>query len=111
MAGCTRTGAWAADRPRRKVRHAAHTASTQSHTNAVCMCSIITGTEGNPIVALCRQLGVDLHELRDVCPIYNPDGSAVDPALDERVELHFNLQLEKSKQVRVCAVLCGVQVC
>ncbi|KAJ0974992.1 hypothetical protein J5N97_016957 [Dioscorea zingiberensis] len=62
--------------------------------------SVLTGINGNPLGVLARQLGYPLHKVRDVCPLYLPDGSPVDPATDSRVETTFNQLLDKACKLR-----------
>lgn len=62
--------------------------------------SVITGINGNPFGVLARQLGFPLHKVRDMCPLYLPDGRAVDPVLDSNVEVAFNKLLEKVCKLR-----------
>ncbi|CAA6658834.1 unnamed protein product [Spirodela intermedia] len=49
---------------------------------------------------LARQLGFPLHKVRDKCPLYLPDGRAVDPDIDSKVEVAFNQLLEKVCKLR-----------
>ncbi|MQL76661.1 hypothetical protein Taro_009053 [Colocasia esculenta] len=62
--------------------------------------SVLTGINGNPLGVLARQLGFPLHKVRDKCPLYLPDGRAVDPDVDSRVEIAFNQLLEKVCKLR-----------
>ncbi|CAM8970065.1 unnamed protein product [Rhodiola kirilowii] len=62
--------------------------------------TVLTGTLGNPLVILARQLGISLHKIRDKCPIYRTDGSPVDSELDLKVETAFNRLLEKASRLR-----------
>lgn len=62
--------------------------------------SVLTGTLGNPLGILARQLSYSLHKIRDKCPIYSVDGSPVDPNLDSKVEIAFNKLLERSSLLR-----------
>ncbi|KAI3458934.1 hypothetical protein Pfo_015597 [Paulownia fortunei] len=63
--------------------------------------SVLTGTLGNPLGILARQLSFTLHKVRDKCPLYGVDGTPVDPDLDRRVETCFNQLLDKLSKHRV----------
>ncbi|PIN24440.1 Amine oxidase [Handroanthus impetiginosus] len=63
--------------------------------------SVLTGTLGNPLGILARQLSFKLHKVRDKCPLYRMDGTPVDPDLDRRVETSFNQLLDKLSKVRL----------
>lgn len=62
--------------------------------------SVLTGINGNPFGVLARQLGFPLHKVRDVCPLYLPDGQPVDPVMDTKVEAAFNKLLDKVCKLR-----------
>lgn len=62
--------------------------------------SVLTGINGNPLGVLARQLGLPLHKVRDICPLYLPDGRAVDSEVDSRVEVSFNKLLERVCKLR-----------
>ncbi|KAL3649636.1 hypothetical protein CASFOL_006039 [Castilleja foliolosa] len=62
--------------------------------------TVLTGTLGNPLGILARQLSLTLHKVRDKCPLYRVDGRPVDPYLDQRVESSFNQLLDKLSKVR-----------
>lgn len=62
--------------------------------------SVLTGINGNPLGVLARQLGLPLHKVRDICPLYLPDGKAVDSEVDSRVEASFNKLLERVCKLR-----------
>lgn len=65
--------------------------------------SVLTGTLGNPLAIIARQLGgSQLHKVRENCPIYSTDGSPVDPVLDSKVENAFNRLLDKASKLRQC---------
>ncbi|GMH17888.1 hypothetical protein Nepgr_019729 [Nepenthes gracilis] len=71
--------------------------------------SVLTGINGNPLGVVARQLGFPLHKVRDICPLYLPDGKAVDSKIDSRVEATFNKLLDrvcKLRQVMVDEVKC-----
>ncbi|KAL8538670.1 hypothetical protein ACS0TY_000618 [Phlomoides rotata] len=62
--------------------------------------SVLTGTLGNPLGILARQLSSTLHKVRDKCPLYRVDGTPVDPDLDRKVEASFNQLLDKLSKTR-----------
>ncbi|KAI3917145.1 hypothetical protein MKX01_003594 [Papaver californicum] len=62
--------------------------------------SVLTGTFGNPLAILGRQLSCCLHKVRDKCPLYKPDGKPVDPDMDMKVETAFNRLLDKASRLR-----------
>ena len=47
--------------------------------------SVLTSTDGNPLVMIARQLGAQLHSIRDKCPLYSLDGSPVPEDIDFKV--------------------------
>ena len=62
--------------------------------------SVLTGTLGNPLGIVARQLGSTLHKVRDKCPLYCLDGKPVDPDMDMKVETAFNRLLDKASRLR-----------
>lgn len=62
--------------------------------------SVLTGINGNPLGVLARQLGVPLHKVRDICPLYLPNGRTVNPDIDSRVEVSFNKLLDRVCKLR-----------
>ncbi|KAF0891253.1 hypothetical protein E2562_009431 [Oryza meyeriana var. granulata] len=62
--------------------------------------SVLTGTFGNPLGIVAKQLGLPMHKIRDKCPLYRPDGSPVDPEIDKKVEGTFNKLLDKASLLR-----------
>lgn len=62
--------------------------------------SVLTGTLGNPLGILARQLSYTLHKIRDKCPLYRVDGKPVDADLDQKVEMAFNRLLDKASKLR-----------
>nr|KYP48948.1 Lysine-specific histone demethylase 1 isogeny 3 [Cajanus cajan] len=62
--------------------------------------SVLTGTLGNPLGIVARQLGELLHKVRDKCPLYCVDGRPVDPDMDVKVESAFNRLLDKASRLR-----------
>lgn len=62
--------------------------------------SVLTGTHGNPLGILARQLSYPLHKIRDKCPLYKMDGNPVDSGVDAKVEVAFNKLLDKASKFR-----------
>ncbi|KAL4278304.1 hypothetical protein GQ457_03G027830 [Hibiscus cannabinus] len=62
--------------------------------------SVLTGTLGNPLGILAKQLGASLFKVRDKCPLYQTDGSPVDRDMDMKVEKAFNRLLDKASKLR-----------
>ncbi|KAJ4978949.1 hypothetical protein NE237_009729 [Protea cynaroides] len=62
--------------------------------------SVLTGTLGNPLGILARQLSYPLHKVRDKCPLYSTDGKPVDPDMDSKVETAFNRLLDQASRLR-----------
>ncbi|KAF7813573.1 lysine-specific histone demethylase 1-like protein 1 [Senna tora] len=62
--------------------------------------SVLTGINGNPLGVLARQLGLPLHKVRDICPLYLPDGKAVNSEIDSGIEVSFNKLLERVCKLR-----------
>ena len=55
--------------------------------------SIITGSRGNPLRVIARQLDLECHEIRtDACPMYREGGGGrpIDEAIDDRVFQEYN---------------------
>ncbi|KAL3635317.1 Lysine-specific histone demethylase 1 1 [Castilleja foliolosa] len=65
--------------------------------------SVLTGINGNPLGVLARQLGLPLHKVRDICPLYLPNGGMVNSEVDSKVEASFNKLLD-----RVCKLRQGI---
>ncbi|KZV52477.1 lysine-specific histone demethylase 11 [Dorcoceras hygrometricum] len=65
--------------------------------------SVLTGINGNPLGVLVRQLGFPLHKVRDICPLYLPNGRMVNSDVDSKVESSFNKLLD-----RVCKLRQGI---
>ncbi|KAF8404615.1 hypothetical protein HHK36_009502 [Tetracentron sinense] len=62
--------------------------------------SVLTGMNGNPLGVLARQLGFPLHKVRDTCPLYLPNGEAVNSEMDSRIEVSFNQLLDEVCKLR-----------
>ncbi|GAV58939.1 Amino_oxidase domain-containing protein/SWIRM domain-containing protein [Cephalotus follicularis] len=62
--------------------------------------SVLTGTLGNPLGIVAKQLGCSLYKVRDKCPLYRLDGKPVDPDMDMKVEAAFNRLLDQASRLR-----------
>ncbi|KAK7840761.1 lysine-specific histone demethylase 1 like protein 1 [Quercus suber] len=62
--------------------------------------SVLTGINGNPLGVLARQLELPLHKVRDICPLYLPDGKSVNSEIDSKVEVSFNKLLDRVCKLR-----------
>ncbi|XP_031131205.1 lysine-specific histone demethylase 1 homolog 1 isoform X1 [Ipomoea triloba] len=62
--------------------------------------SVLTGINGNPLGVLARQLGLPLHKVRDICPLYLPNGKTVNSDIDSKVETSFNKLLDRVCKLR-----------
>ncbi|XP_011496060.1 PREDICTED: lysine-specific histone demethylase 1A [Ceratosolen solmsi marchali] len=55
---------------------------------------VVTGLGGNPVTVLSKQISMELHKIRQKCPLYESDGQTVPKDKDEMVEREFNRLLE-----------------
>ncbi|XP_046616463.1 lysine-specific histone demethylase 1A [Neodiprion virginianus] len=55
---------------------------------------VVTGLGGNPVTTLSKQINMELHKIRQKCPLYESDGQTVPKDKDEMVEREFNRLLE-----------------
>lgn len=55
---------------------------------------VVTGLGGNPITVLSKQISMELHKIRQKCPLYESNGATVPKDKDEMVEREFNRLLE-----------------
>ncbi|XP_074030425.1 lysine-specific histone demethylase 1A isoform X2 [Leptinotarsa decemlineata] len=55
---------------------------------------VVTGLGGNPVTTLSKQIDMELHRIRQKCPLYQSNGVTVDKDKDEMVEREFNRLLE-----------------
>lgn len=55
---------------------------------------MVTGLGGNPVTTLSKQIDMELHRIRQKCPLYQSNGTTVDKDKDEMVEREFNRLLE-----------------
>jgi len=62
--------------------------------------SILSGTKGNPLCVIAKQLGIKPHVIASDCPLYDDEGNLVDDVVDKRVEDNFNKILENLSQYR-----------
>jgi len=55
---------------------------------------VVTGLGGNPITILSKQINMELHKIKQKCPLYEANGTTVPKDKDEMVEREFNRLLE-----------------
>lgn len=55
---------------------------------------VVTGLGGNPIAVLSKQINMELHKIKQKCPLFESNGSTVPKDKDEMVEREFNRLLE-----------------
>ncbi|CAG7784750.1 unnamed protein product [Allacma fusca] len=55
---------------------------------------VVTGLGGNPINVLSKQIKMELHKIRQKCPLYEATGETVPKEKDEKIEREFNRLLE-----------------
>lgn len=55
---------------------------------------VVTGLGGNPITILSKQVKMELHKIKQKCPLFESNGSTVPKDKDEMVEREFNRLLE-----------------
>ncbi|XP_052781914.1 lysine-specific histone demethylase 1A-like [Mya arenaria] len=55
---------------------------------------VVTGLGGNPMTVVSRQVNMELHKIKQKCPLYESNGSTVPKEKDEMVEREFNRLLE-----------------
>lgn len=55
---------------------------------------VVTGLGGNPMTVISRQVNMELHKIKQKCPLYESNGSTVPKEKDEMVEREFNRLLE-----------------
>ncbi|XP_041868041.1 lysine-specific histone demethylase 1B isoform X2 [Melanotaenia boesemani] len=55
---------------------------------------IVNGCVNNPIALMCEQIGIKMHKLRERCDLFQEGGRATDPAIDKRMDFHFNAILD-----------------
>ena len=64
--------------------------------------SILTGSSGNPLCVVARQLDVPFHDIRGTCPLYAEGGGArADAATDEKIEREYNEALAECTRKRL----------
>ena len=56
--------------------------------------TVVTGLGGNPVAVLSRQINMQLHKIKQKCPLYEANGNTVPKDKDEMVEREFNRLLE-----------------
>ncbi|KAG1663128.1 hypothetical protein FOA52_000650 [Chlamydomonas sp. UWO 241] len=63
--------------------------------------SIITGTDGNPLAVLARQLKIPMHSILTKCPLYlEGGGEEPDKEQDEQAEVSFSALLDRCSEYR-----------
>lgn len=55
---------------------------------------VVTGLGGNPVTTLSVQMDVELHKIKQKCPLYEASGNQVPKHKDEMVEREFNRLLD-----------------
>ncbi|XP_050674799.1 lysine-specific histone demethylase 1A isoform X2 [Leptidea sinapis] len=55
---------------------------------------VVTGLGGNPVTTLAVQMNIDLHKIKQKCPLYEATGNQVPKHKDEMVEREFNRLLD-----------------
>uniref|UniRef100_A0A0K8R7L8 Putative lysine-specific histone demethylase n=1 Tax=Ixodes ricinus TaxID=34613 RepID=A0A0K8R7L8_IXORI len=55
---------------------------------------VVPGLGGNPITVLSKQIKMELHKIKQKCPLFESNGSTVPKDKDEMVEREFNRLLE-----------------
>jgi hypothetical protein len=63
--------------------------------------SVVTGSYGNPLSPIFRQLDLPMYPLKPTCHIYDTDGRPVPPEVDAKIEKLFNALLEETKRIHV----------
>jgi len=63
---------------------------------------VVTGLGGNPINVLSKQVTIDLHRIKQKCPLYESNGTTVPKEKDEMVEREFNRLLESTSFLSNC---------
>ncbi|XP_077209162.1 lysine-specific histone demethylase 2 [Paroedura picta] len=55
---------------------------------------IVNGCVNNPVALMCEQLGIKMHKLGEKCDLIQEGGRITDPAIDKRMDFHFNAILD-----------------
>lgn len=61
---------------------------------------IVNGCVNNPIALMCEQLGMRMHKLGMRCELIQEGGHITDPAVDKRMDFHFNAVLDAVSEWR-----------
>ncbi|XP_043089036.1 lysine-specific histone demethylase 1B isoform X4 [Puntigrus tetrazona] len=61
---------------------------------------IVNGCVNNPIALMCEQVGLRMHTLGVRCELIQEGGRVTDPALDKRMDFHFNAVLDAVSEWR-----------
>uniref|UniRef100_A0A7I4F3X5 SWIRM domain-containing protein n=1 Tax=Physcomitrium patens TaxID=3218 RepID=A0A7I4F3X5_PHYPA len=62
--------------------------------------SVVTGMHGNPLGVFARQMNWAMHKIKDLCPIYQPNGQPAVDEVDKKVEAQFNQLLDTCSKWR-----------
>uniref|UniRef100_A0A3Q2CQ89 [histone-H3]-N(6),N(6)-dimethyl-L-lysine(4) FAD-dependent demethylase n=1 Tax=Cyprinodon variegatus TaxID=28743 RepID=A0A3Q2CQ89_CYPVA len=55
---------------------------------------IVNGCVNNPVALMCEQMGIKMHKLGERCDLFQEGGRVTDPAIDKRMDFHFNAILD-----------------
>lgn len=53
---------------------------------------VVTGLGGNPVTTLSVQMNMELHKIKQKCPLYESTGNQVSKHKDEMVSLNWNIK-------------------
>lgn len=56
--------------------------------------TVVTGLGGNPVAVISKQINMQLHKIKQKCPLHEANGTTVPKDKDEMVEREFNRLLE-----------------
>merc|ERR1712136_43614 len=60
---------------------------------------VVTGLGGNPVNVIRKQVNMELHQIKQDCPLFETGGKRVPKEKDELVEHEFNKLLEASARL------------
>ncbi|KAG8442358.1 hypothetical protein GDO86_011233 [Hymenochirus boettgeri] len=55
---------------------------------------IVNGCINNPVSIMCEQIGITMRKLKEKCDLIQEGGRLTDPAIDNRMDFHFNAILD-----------------
>nr|XP_057904009.1 lysine-specific histone demethylase 2 isoform X3 [Doryrhamphus excisus] len=55
---------------------------------------IVNGCVNNPVALMCEQMDLRMHKLGERCDLFQEGGRGTDPAIDKRMDFHFNAILD-----------------